>query len=158
MPDLLSVGLGAFDSVSVRSSTITPRKRSLDMRVEYRFGYSLLPFAEPYVSVRPWLGLEGNTDGMLYGAGGVLADVALGRVVFTPSFGVGGYRRGGSKHLGSGLEFRTTLELGYRFENEARLSAFFSHISNAGITDRNPGADTVGVYLHLPVSSLFGAR
>jgi len=155
-PDLISVGFGAYDAWALRSSTDTPRRRSNDMRLEYRFGTSLLPFTEPYVRFHPWVGLEANTDGGLYGGFGILADIPVGPLVLTPGIGAGLWGRGGSKHLGSPVEFRSTLELGYRFESGARLSAYVSHMSNAGLTETNPGADTVGVYLHVPVSYVFG--
>ncbi|HYD69265.1 acyloxyacyl hydrolase [Azospirillum sp.] len=155
-PDLISVGFGAHDAWALRSSTDTPRRRSNDMRLEYRFGTSLLPFTDPYVRFHPWVGLEANTDGMLYGAVGILADIPVGPLILTPGIGAGLWRRGGSKHLGSAVDFRSTLELGYRFENGVRLSAYVSHMSNAGLTETNPGADTVGAYLHVPVSFVFG--
>ena len=155
-PDLISVGIGAYDSVVFQPSTDTPRNRSGDFRLEYRFGYSLLSFTEPYVKFHPWVGFETTTDGMLYGVGGILADVWFGPVVVTPSFGAGLWRRGGSKNLGSGLEFRSMIELGYEFDNQMRVSAFLSHISNGGITRENPGVNTAGAYLHIPFRTLFG--
>lgn len=155
-PDLVSIGIGAYDSVVFQPSADTPRNRSGDFRLEYRFGHSLLSFTEPYVTFHPWVGFETTTDGMLYGAGGVLADVQFGPVVVTPSLGAGLWRRGGSKNLGAGLEFRSMIELGYEFDNRMRVSAFLSHISNGGITNKNPGVNTAGAYLHIPFRTLVG--
>lgn len=154
-PDLVSFGVGAYDSIVFQESTDTPRNRSLDLRLEYRFGYSLLPFTEPYAQIHPWLGVETTIDGMLYGGGGFLADLKLGPVVVTPSVGLGFWRRGGSKNLGSALEFRSQIEVGYEFDNQMRVSAYLSHISNAGITRKNPGVNTAGGYLHIPFKTLF---
>lgn len=155
-PDLISLGVGFYDTVVIQSSTDTPRNRALDLRAEYRFGYSLLPFTEPYAQIHPWVGVEGTDDGMLFGAGGILADIKFGPVVVTPSFGAGFWKRGGSKNLGSAFEFRSMIELGYEFDNHMRVSAFLSHISNAGLTQQNPGVNTTGVYLHIPFRTLFG--
>lgn len=155
-PDLVSVGVGAYDSIVFQESTDTPRNRSLDLRLEYRFGYSLLPFMEPYAQFHPWLGVETTIDGMFFGGGGLLADVKLGPVVLTPSVGLGFWRRGGSKNLGSALEFRSQIEVGYEFDNQMRVSAFLSHISNAGMTRKNPGVNTAGGYLHIPFKTLIG--
>jgi hypothetical protein len=47
-------------------------------------------------------------------------------------------------------------EIGYRFDNDTRLTAEFSHISDAKTTRFNPGAEILGVYLHVPVSVIFG--
>lgn len=155
-PDLVSFGVGAYDSIVFQESADTPRNRSLDLRLEYRFGYSLLPFTEPYVQVHPWLGVETTIDGMLFGGGGLLADLKVGPVVVTPGVGLGFWRRGGSKNLGAALEFRSQIEVGYVFDNQMRVSAFLSHISNAGVTRTNPGVNTAGAYLHIPFTKLFG--
>lgn len=153
-PDLVSLGVGRYDSIEFNPSADTPRHMSLDMRLEYRFGYSLLPLVEPYAWIHPWAGVEANVDGMMYGAAGFLADIPLDPVILTPSFGVGAYRDGGSKYLGSVVEFRSMIEVGYQLDNGMRLSGFLSHTSNGGITRKNPGVNTAGLYLHIPVSFL----
>ena len=164
-PSLLSLGFGQYDTTIINNSSVSLLKkssdtayhRSLDIRGEYRFGYSLIPFIEPYAKFKPWVGIEVNTDGMFYGIGGFLLDINVGPVVFTPSIGVGAWTRGGSKELGSTVEFRSMLEVGYKFENNMRLTAYFSHMSNASIGNINPGANTAGAYIHVPVSMLFGS-
>jgi len=50
------------------------------------------------------------------------------------------------------------LELGYRFENDIRVSVGYSHISNANLTELNPGVDIIETYLHFPVGMLIGNR
>jgi hypothetical protein len=101
--------------------------------------------------------METTTRGQLYGFGGFAFDILLGRhIVLTPTEVVGLYYRGDGKRLGSFVEFRSTLEAGYRFTNEIRLTGFIGHTSNAGLTDLNPGANTVGGYVHIPVSMIFG--
>ncbi|MCA0271040.1 MAG: acyloxyacyl hydrolase [Proteobacteria bacterium] len=44
-----------------------------------------------------------------------------------------------SNDLGSDLEFRSSLALGYRMPSGWALSAGATHISNAGLGDSNPG-------------------
>lgn len=151
-PALLSFGLDGFDTVMFEDRG--DAYRSLNFRVDYRFGTNLVPFMEPVATVRPWLGAMGNSDGGLWGGGGLLVDIPLGNFFITPSAGVGLWSNGGSRDLGSVIEFRSTLEVGYRFENDMRVSLYASHISNAGIGNDNPGADMIGAYLHLPVASL----
>lgn len=46
---------------------------------------------------------------------------------------------GAGNDLGSDLEFRSSLALGYRMQSGWALSAAATHISNAGIGDANPG-------------------
>ncbi len=159
---LFSVGVGWFDEGAIDPGVgffdaSDDREEAVDFRLEYRFGTSLIPAIEPYAAVRPWIGGEATSDGALYGVGGILVDVPLGPFVFTPSFGAGLYSNGSGKDLGSPVEFRTQLEFGYEFENKSRFSVSYSHISNAGISDTNPGANMLSAYYHLPASWLFGS-
>jgi lipid A 3-O-deacylase len=48
------------------------------------------------------------------------------------------------------------LELGYRFENQMRVSVAYSHISNANLSETNPGVDIISAYLHFPVDMIIG--
>lgn len=134
-------GVGAYDVIQNDES-------AMDFRIEYRHGGGLWIF-------KPWLGLEGTSDGALYGLGGILADVQLGRhIVLTPSLGVGAYSEGDGKDLGHTLEFRSQVELAYRFDNSTRIGVAFSHISNASLGDTNPGVEVINLYYALPIGSL----
>ncbi|HEU0118619.1 MAG TPA: acyloxyacyl hydrolase [Alphaproteobacteria bacterium] len=160
-PDLVSFGVSYFDF-----DKDEPHKQSVDFRGEYRWGLSMLPLISPwfkswdqYVQFHPYAGLEVTSLGMLYGNGGWAMDAYLGRhFVFTWSEGVGLYEGGDMTILGSVIEFRSMAELGYRFDNEMRLTGQISHISNAGLTSRNPGAEIAGLYLHMPISMICGGK
>lgn len=161
---LLSFGVGQFDTDAIDTGSAglyfdlgdkAGTNKATEARLEYRFGTELYS-AGSWLSVRPFVGGSTTSDGMLYGLGGVLFDFTWGNFVFTPSLGAGLWTRGDGKDLGSALEFRTMFEIGYRFENEARVTAAFSHMSNANISDTNPGANSLMLYVHLPVGSLFG--
>jgi len=124
--------------------------QALDFRLEYRHGGKLW-------LVKPWVGIEATSDGGLYGAGGLLADIYLGRhFVLTPSLGVGAFAEGDGKDLGNTVEFRSQIEAAYRFDDLSRLGLAFSHISNASLGDKNPGVEVLTVYYSLPVSRIFG--
>ncbi|CAK0763620.1 lipid A 3-O-deacylase [uncultured Gammaproteobacteria bacterium] len=161
-PSLISLSVGMYDQHVVDPGIIflkgssDHRWEAVDYRGEYRFGKSLLPMLEPYAKLKPWVGFEGTSDGAIYGLGGILFDIPLGPIVFTPSFGAGLYSSGGGKNLGAPVEFRTMIEVGYQFDNASRFSLGYSHISNAGITQLNPGANMISVYYHLPANLLFG--
>ena len=106
--------------------------------------------------VKPWAGLEVTSDGAVYGLGGILADIALGPSVrLTPSLGVGAYHDGGGKDLGHTVEFRSQIELAYRFEGGPRLGLAFGHISNASLGDDNPGTEILTLYYMIPLDALF---
>ena len=140
---LLSIGIGWYDW--------NDDKDAVDFRLEYRSPHEVL------WHVKPWIGMEGTTDGAVYGVAGILVDLFLGsNLVFTPSFGGGLYADGGGKDLGHVVEFRSQLELGYRFDDRSRLSVAVSHISNASLDDNNPGTEVATIYYHMPIRSLFG--
>jgi len=71
------------------------------------------------------------------------------------SLGIGGAVHSGEldlvdndqKALGSRALFYFPIELGYRFDNQYSISAFFDHVSNAWLADPNEGMDTLGVRL-----------
>ena len=130
--------------------------KAADFRLEYRSGTSLVPWTEPYVKIKPFAGLEATSDLAIYGLGGILFDIPLGPVMITPSFGAGLYSRGQGRDLGFPVEFRSQIEVGYKFENEMRVSVAYSHISNGNLSEYNPGVDMISAYLHVPVNLLIG--
>jgi hypothetical protein len=137
-PSFLSFGVGWYDFNDDRDA--------LDLRVEYRSKAKFLGF------IKPWIGVEVTSDVAAYGVAGILSDIYFGRrVVLTPSFGVGVYADGDGKDLGSAVEFRSQLELGYRFDDRSRLSLAVSHISNAHLTNQNPGTEIATIYYHVPL-------
>jgi lipid A 3-O-deacylase len=163
-PSLLSFGVGQFDTDVIDTGSAglffdsgdkAGKNKAVEARLEYRFGTELWSTGN-WFAIRPFVGASTTSDGMIYGLGGLLFDFTWGNFVFTPSFGAGGWSRGDGKDLGYGLEFRTMFEVGWRFENEARVTAAFSHMSNAEMGDKNPGANSLMLYLHLPVGTFLG--
>lgn len=110
-------------------------------------------FADQFNGLRPVVGAFANEDSGAYVYGGAYWDLPLGTAPFviSPGFAVGAYNQGASHDLGSVLEFRSTLEVAYQFENNHRLGVAFSHISNAGIGDSNPGTETAQVVYSYPL-------
>jgi hypothetical protein len=88
-PHYLDLGVGVF---ALRASFGTS-ERSAAGRVELRGGRKLW-------FLGPAMGLMANTDGGVFGYGGVYADIAYGNVIVTPFGGFGGYRRNDSSGLG----------------------------------------------------------
>ena len=149
-PALLVLGAGGTDLLE------GGRRAAADFWLEYRAGLSLLPFTQPLLAVRPWAGLEGTSRGSFWGGGGLLLDVPIGRFSLVPQVGVGGYEQGGGKNLGSPLEFRTGIELAYRFGDGSRIGAEFTHMSNADIARHNPGTEAITVSYQIPLGWLTG--
>ena len=140
-PAFITLGIGGYD-------VFQNDDEAVDFRLEYR-GEKLWVF-------KPWAGIEATSDGAVYGLAGVLVDLYFGRrIVLTPSFGAGAYHDGSGKDLGSVIEFRSQVELAYRFNDRSRLGVAVSHISNASIGDDNPGTEIVTLYYSIPFEKVF---
>ncbi len=141
-PSFLSLGVGAFDVGRERT-------REAQFEGQFRSAYKLWVF-------NPMAGLAVNTDGAVYAYAGISLDIFLGnRFVVRPSFAPGFYGRGSSKDLGSVLEFRSGIELALRFDDRSRLGVEFYHRSNASISDRNPGEESLMLTYAIPTSKIF---
>jgi hypothetical protein len=126
---------------------------SAELRVEYRWGKPL------NWKIRPWVGIEPICEGALWVGGGILADFELGkRWMITPGWGMGLFGDSECLELGNEVEFRTQLEFGYRFDSGRRVSFSISHLSNAGLSESNPGTEILNVYYHVPVHQLFRGK
>ena len=140
-PQFLSFRTGAFD--------INDNDTTGLLGVEYRSDFKkffLTPMAGGFVTAK----------GGLYGYGGVFVDLFLWRrLVLRPSFAVGAYADGNGKDLGGVLEFRSAIALAWRFDDRSRLGVEFSHLSNAGIYDTNPGTENLTVNYSVPLDRLF---
>lgn len=137
-PDFLAVGAGWFDVVHQDDTAI-------EARAEYRSGRRFWIF-------KPLAGVMASTDGSVHAYTGVLSDFYFGRrLVVSPSVAPGYYHEGSGKDLGSAFEIRSQLEVAYRFDDRSRLGMAFSHMSNAGVGDINPGAESVTFYYSIPL-------
>jgi hypothetical protein len=107
--------------------------------------------------LHPMAGGMVTHKGSYYLYAGFSFDLPLGRrLVLRPSFAPGYYNQGSGKDLGYPLEFRSGIEVGWRFSNRARLGFEVSHISNAKLGDHNPGANSVMVMVAIPTAGLLG--
>ncbi len=136
-------GVGAFD--------ITPSKRrdagtQGEFRGEYHFG-------DVIWAISPFAGRRGaTTKGGTYAYFGFGFDINLTpNWVFTPNGAAGWYQRGGGTPLGSWVEFCTGLELDYKFVDQTRLGLAVHHTSNAGLTQVNPGEQSILLVYQLPL-------
>lgn len=82
--------------------------------------------------LRLFFGAGMTTQHSVYGYGGMRLSTYWGeRIVVSPSFALGGYRRGAGKDLGEPpLVGRFGLDLEYRFDNEMRFGVGYHHLSN----------------------------
>jgi hypothetical protein len=137
-PTLLALGVGAYDFLHDQSAA--------------QFRAELRP-AQGLFFLKPVLGALITTDRSVYAYGGLRVDLSLGEhVVLMPVATVGYFDRGHGKDLGSHVEFKTGAELAWRFANASRLGVAFDHISNAGLTRRNPGTESILLVYSLPLA------
>ncbi len=95
----------------------------------------------------------GTNDATLYGYGGLLLDLFYGRrFVVTPSLAAGYYEKGDGKDLGHELEFRSSVEISYRFDDRSRIGLSFYHLSNASISSKNPGTEVLSIVYSIPLN------
>ena len=123
-----------------------------EVRIEYRAD-------EQFWIFKPFGGAMATSDGALHGFAGVLIDIPVfNKIYITPSFAPGLYHDGNGKDLFYTLEFRSQIELSYRFNNGHRLGASFNHISNANLGDDNPGVESAAITWIVPFDAVFGKR
>lgn len=133
----MAVGVGEYD--------IFHNDQAADVSLEYR--------ARRLWILRPKLGAEFTSDGAFYGYGGLHFDVPLGqKFIFSFGSAVGYYAKGGGKDLGSEIEFKSVVEFDYQFSNGPRLGLQLSHLSNAGIGDKNPGTEVLSLIYAFPLN------
>jgi lipid A 3-O-deacylase len=138
-PSFLTFGAGAFDFME-------SEHRAAQFEAQYRSGLKLWIF-------QPMAGISATTDAAAYLYAGLSVDIFFGnRFVLRPSFAPGLFYEGNGKDLGSVIEFRSALELAYRFDDRSRLGLEISHRSNAGIDEHNPGEETLMLFYHLPLT------
>ena len=140
-PAFLSVAIGYFDLVQ-------DHNKATEFRVEYRSDKAVSMF-------KPFFGMMGTNDSTFYGYGGFLLDLFYGRrFVVTPSLAAGYYAKGDGKDLGHELEFRSSVEMSYRFDDRSRIGLSFYHLSNASISSKNPGTEVLSIVYSIPLNKV----
>jgi lipid A 3-O-deacylase len=112
--------------------------------------YDARPFAQkPRASYLFGAALTYDENGNLWLGAGPVAHFPLGPRWFTDASLMPGFyaASGNNFDLGSVLEFRTTLELGYRINEGTAVSLAVHHLSNADLAPDNPGTNAFGLSL-----------
>src|SRR5579862_1674448 len=136
-------GLGAYDFLHNFTAT--------EGRLEFRFSQSFL-------YLHPLVGTFFTNKGSIYTYGGFRFEIPLGgRFMLIPMAAVGDYEKGNGKNLGSHIEFKTGAELDVIFDSGIRIGPVFDHVSNAGLTKRNPGEENVLLMVSVPLGIITGA-
>ena len=72
---------------------------------------------------------------------GIEGQYEIGPMKISPSFSPGYYEKGSGKDLGSPLEFKSEISVGFDIFKDSKLGYSYSHISNNDWGDTNPGTD-----------------
>ena len=141
-PDFLTMAVGKYD-------IFRNREEDIELRLDYRFGKKFLIF-------KPFLTGAYVTNNSSFLGAGVLVDIYLGRrFVLTPQFSPTWWRgKTSNLDLGHALEFRSRLELAYRFDDRSRIGISIDHSSNAGLGDGNPGVESVMLNYSMSMDSV----
>ena len=151
LPLLLTMGL-IFTRSSATAADLTMALGGFDVgkdttamaQVEYRF-------STDWSGLRPQAGLFATADSGAYVYAGIGYPFAINeKWSLVPSLSGGYYNEGAGKNLGNDVEFYSQLRLEYRLSPGAGIGLGVGHISNAGIGDKNPGAEIV--YLSYSIS------
>lgn len=133
-------GLGVFDFLHNNTAGAG--------RVEFRFEQSLLYW-------HPLVGTMITNRGSIYTYGGFRLEIPVGKhLLILPSATVGDYEKGNGKDLGSHIEFKTGVEIDLVFANGIRVGPAFDHISNAGLTKKNPGEENLMLMVSVPLGMI----
>ena len=92
--------------------------------------------------IKPVTGFMITSDAASYLYTGIQAEYDLGKLNITPSFTPGLYNEGDGKDLGHLIEFKSELQLSFDISDSSELGLSYNHVSNGGLGDINPGADS----------------
>jgi len=135
---MLALGVGAYDVVHGDAQA--------QFRLEYRFARSFLRILQPLV------GAFTTADRTFFGYAGLRIELPLGEhVVLMGDTSAGYWHHGRGLDLGNPIEFKSGIELAYRFAGQSRLGVAFDHISNAGIAKLNPGVESLLLVYSYPL-------
>ena len=152
------IAMTKADQISFYSGTfdvLRERHRTFEFGAEYKFYPSWkAPF--DFLAFRPVLGIMANAKKSTYLYGGIYFDLfPTDYFVIAPGFSAGWYSVGHGKNLGYPLEFRSSIEAGWQFNDQGRLGILFYHISNAGLGRHNPGEESIVLFYDIPIKSGF---
>lgn len=132
--------LGAFDRVD-------KVKQTWDISYQHEWGRYLVWRFKPLAGG----GITGRRS--LYVFGGLDLGVHLGRhVILKPSIALAAYFHGGGKNLGSIVNFRSGISVGWRFNDGIRFALAYHHLSHWFLFgNENPGTEILSLNLSIPV-------
>ena len=114
-------------------------------QLDYDFDKTLI--SSPIGDFKPVVGFLATDDNAKYGYAGVRLDYKLANnsVLISPSFTPGVFGKGDGKDLGHNIEFKTQVRAALNLSTTSNIGISYSHISNASLGDKNPGANNYSI-------------
>ena len=84
-------------------------------------------------------------DNAVYLYTGIEGQYGIGPLKILPSFAPGYYEKGNGKDLGSVLEFKSEIKIGFDIFENSKIGYSYSHISNNDWGTTNPGTDNQSI-------------
>ena len=138
----MKVGGGVFDKNPDTTSGTNMNYEEDMQEFMFIFQTDKLPY-----DLNPMIGaLIANSSHMIYL--GLQRRFEIGRFSIIPSFAPGYYNDGKGKPMGSEYQFKSQLELAYKFSDGYEIGFARSHISNGDLGNTNPGADIEMIYIN----------
>ena len=111
------------------------------------YDFDKILFGSPIGDFKPVVGFLVTDDNAKYGYAGVRLDYKLANnsVLISPSFTPGVYGKGDGKDLGHSVEFKTQVRAALNLSPMSNIGISYSHISNASLGDKNPGANNYSI-------------
>lgn len=123
------------------------KDREAEFSLEYRSDYQ-------FWGIKPFVHASYVTNNMTFLGAGILMDIQLGENwIVQPSIAPTWWRGETDElDLGYDLQFRSRIEVAYRFPDESRFGISATHSSNASLGDTNPGIESVMINVSVPTS------
>ena len=117
-----------------------------EFKIEYKPDYNIWKLNQLF-------GIAVTTNKQFYIFSGFIKDFIFNKIILAPSIVAGYYDKGKGRNLGFPLEFRSALEMSYLLKSSSRIGFQISHTSNASLSKKNPGLETLSFFFALPISN-----
>lgn len=116
-------------------------------QLEYRFAKYFFGWIRPQASL-----ILPKFESLFLGFGVGVEIRPFKHLLIYPTFSPGFYDQGKEgRDLGFPLEFRSSIEFAFEWCNRTSIGVQIYHISNASLSNRNPGANVLALTLALPL-------
>lgn len=121
------------------------KDREGELALEYRSDYQ-------FWGLKPFVHAGYVTNNMTFLGAGLMMDIQIAENwIIQPSIAPTWWRGETDKlDLGYPLQFRSRIEVAYRFPDKSRLGISATHSSNASLGDTNPGIESVMLSVSVP--------